>query len=137
MVKYFITVFVLTCLWFIFGLLYIGENSDHYYHGQKESKKYAAALSVTMLLGNCLAVLSGIIFFRNIFPQYLFAIITCILILCLRNGEKEALGFIFRRIWQYPFWSCYPHRLFCFRWSLVPDAYLYCCVFFPCFSFLV
>lgn len=83
MVKYFITVFVLTCLWFIFGLLYIGENSDHYYHGQKESKKYAAALSVTMLLGNCLAVLSGIIFFRNIFPQYLFAIITCNLILFL------------------------------------------------------
>ena len=34
MVKYFITVFVLTCLWFLFGLLYIGENSDHYYYGQ-------------------------------------------------------------------------------------------------------
>lgn len=83
MVKYFITAFVLTCLWFLFGLLYIGESSFQYYYKQKEIKKNAAALSVTVLLGNCLAVLSGIIFFRNIFPQYLFAIITCNLVLFL------------------------------------------------------
>lgn len=83
MVKYFITVFVLTCLWFLFGLFYIGESSFQYYYEEKEAKKYATVLSVFTLVGNCLAILSGIIFFRNIFPQYLFAIITCNLVLFL------------------------------------------------------